>query len=115
HDSPERVSPEATRAAGGGGARQADLRPEVEHDPPDAGLPDLPLLRRRRSPRGRFARAGRGHRAGDPGRQTGRAVTAERLYPAAPAPDGGTGQPGVAIARTGALPARSPLPGPGSR
>ena len=41
----------------------------------------------------------------------GRAVAAERLHPAAPAPDGGAGEPRLAVARPGAVPAGPPLSG----
>ena len=43
--------------------------------------------------------------------QAGRAVAAERLHPAAAAPDGRAGQPRVAVARARAVPPSSPLPG----
>ena len=44
----------------------------------------------------------------------GRAVAAERLHPAAPAPDGRAGQPRLAVARPRAVPARPALPGRGA-
>ena len=41
----------------------------------------------------------------------GRAVAAERLHPAAPAPDGRAGQPRLAVARPRAVPPRAAVPG----
>ena len=43
--------------------------------------------------------------------RAGRAVAAERLHPAAPAPDGRAGEPRLALARPGAVPAGPALPG----
>ena len=45
--------------------------------------------------------------------RAGRAVAAERLHPAAPAPDGRAGQPRLAVARPRAVPAGPALPGRG--
>ena len=45
--------------------------------------------------------------------RAGRAVAAERLHPAAPAPDGRAGEPRLALARPRAVPARPALPGRG--
>ena len=46
--------------------------------------------------------------------EAGRAVAAERLHPAAPAPDGRAGEPRLAVARPRAVPARPALPGRGA-
>jgi hypothetical protein len=55
HDPAQRLPPEAADPARGG-ERQADLCPEVEHDPADASLPDVPLLGRGRPARSGAAR-----------------------------------------------------------
>src|SRR5207249_7682768 len=76
-----------------------------EHRAPDAVEPDLDLLPRDRSARGGAARDRGGDRARPERVRAGRAVAAECLHPAAPAPDGRTGEPRLPIARPRAAPA----------
>src|SRR6185369_17017946 len=113
HDPPQRVQAEDADAARGRGAGPPDLRPEVEHGAPDAVEPDLDLLARDRSARGGDARDRGGDRDGPPRVGARRAEPAERLHPAAPAPDGRAGKSRLAVARTGAVSAGPAVPGRG--
>ena len=70
-------------------------------DPADADEPDLDLLARDRSARGGDARDRGRHRRRAVVVRAGRAVAAERVHPAAPAPDGGAGEPRLAVASAG--------------
>ena len=79
-DAPERVPPEDADASGGRGAGDADLRPQEQHDPPDAGEPDLDLLARGRPARGRPARDRGGDRPGPAPIGGGRAVSPQNAY-----------------------------------
>ena len=113
-DPQERVQAEDADAPRGGGAGAADLRPQGEHDPPDAVEPDLDLLARDRPSRGGDARDRGGDRDGPEQLRTGRALAAERLHPAAPAPDGGAGEPRLPVTRPRAVPPGQVVPGRGT-
>jgi hypothetical protein len=60
--------------------------------------------------RGGAARDRGGDRPGDASGEAGRAVTAERVHPAPPAPDGRAEQPRVAFAWPRTVPARTAVP-----
>ena len=115
HDPPQRVPPEDADAPRGGGARDADLRPQEQHDPPDAGEPHLDLLARGGSAGSRPARDRGGDRTGHAPGGAGGAQPPERVHPATPAPDGRAGQPRVPIPRSRAVPPGPAVPRSGPR
>ena len=110
-DPAQRVQAEDPDASRRGGPGRPDLRPQEQHDPADAVEPDVDLLARDRPARGRPARDRGRHRIGAVLVGGRRAVAAERVHPAAAAPDGRAGEPRLPIARTRAVPAGAAVPG----
>src|SRR4029079_10771351 len=111
-DAPQRVPPEAHGPARGGGAWRPDLRPQVEHDHPDAGVPDVDLLARGGPPRGGPPRDRGSDRDGDEAAGAGGAGATERGHAGPAAQEGRAPDPRVAVAWPGAVSPRPSLSRP---